>query len=89
MTNIIFYRETSVKAVGWAEPRPLSRSLVDGELLAQGQVHRGRTSGGAEDEGKEPEQVENEGDHERRLWPDRGGESMTYWPDDLLAKTTS
>jgi hypothetical protein len=40
----------------------------------------------ADEERKEPEQVEHEGDHERRLWPDGAGESITCRADDLLAR---
>lgn len=40
----------------------------------------------ANEEGEQPEQVEHEGDHERRLWPDGAGESITCRADDVLAK---
>jgi hypothetical protein len=40
----------------------------------------------ADEEGEQPEQVEHEGDHERRLWPDGAGESITCRADDVLAK---
>ena len=46
------------------------RSLVDGELLAQGQVLESELAVAAEEEGKEPQQVEYERDHEPGLWPD-------------------
>ena len=46
------------------EPRPGRRSLVDGELLVQGQVLEGELTMAADEEGEEPEQVEYEGDHE-------------------------
>ena len=52
------------------EPRPGRRSLVDGELLAQGQVLEGELAVAADEEGKESEQVKYESDHERRLWPE-------------------
>jgi hypothetical protein len=46
------------------EPRPRRRSLVDGELLVQGQVLEGELALAADEEGDEPEQVKYEGDHE-------------------------
>ena len=45
------------------EPRPGRRSLVDGELLAQGQVLDDELAMAADEEGEEPKQVEEEGDH--------------------------
>jgi len=59
------------------EPRPGRRSLVDGELLAQGQVLEGELAVAADEEGEEPEQVAGEGDHEPRLWPDGADRSIT------------
>jgi hypothetical protein len=47
------------------ELRAWHRSLVDGELLAQGQVLESELAMAAEEEGEEPEQVEYEGDHGR------------------------
>jgi hypothetical protein len=38
--------------------------------LAQGQVIERELAVTADEEGKESEQVEHEGDHEPRLWPD-------------------
>jgi hypothetical protein len=40
------------------EPRPGRRSLVDGELLAQGEVLEGELAVAADEEGEEAEQVE-------------------------------
>jgi hypothetical protein len=40
----------------------------------------------ADEEGKESEQVKYESDHERRLWPDGAGESITCRADGILAK---
>jgi hypothetical protein len=71
------------------ERRPGRRSLVDGELLAQGQVLEGELAVAADEEGEEPEQVEEEGDHEPRLWPGEPDRSITCRADDLLAKDRS
>jgi hypothetical protein len=40
----------------------------------------------ADEEGEEPEQMEEEGDHEPRLWPDAANRSITCRADNLLAK---
>ena len=61
-------------------------SLVDGELLAQGQVLEGELAVAADEEGEEAEHVEYEGDHEARLWPDGADRSITYRVDGVLAK---
>ena len=75
------------QAVGRAELRAGRQSLVDGELLAQGQVLEDELAVAADEEGEEqPKQVEHEGDHERRLWPDGADRSITVRADDLLAK---
>ena len=77
------------QAVGRAELRPGRRSLVDGELLAQGQVLEGELAVAADEEGEEPEQVEHEGDHEPRLWPDGADEINHLAADEVLAKDRS
>jgi len=46
------------QAIQRTELRPGYRSLVDGELLAQGQVLEGELAVAADEEGEEPEQVE-------------------------------
>src|SRR5262249_21167776 len=71
-----------------AKLRARRRSLVDGELLAQGQVLEGELAVAADEEGEEAEHVEYEGDHEPRLWPDGADRSTTYWADGVLAKDT-
>ena len=58
------------QAVSRAELWAGQRSLVDGELLAQGQVLESELAVAADEEGKEPQQVEYERDHEPGLWPD-------------------
>jgi hypothetical protein len=62
------------------------RSLVDGELLAQGQVLEGELAVAADEKGEEPEEVEQESDHEPRVWPDRRDISTLCAPDGVLAK---
>ena len=51
------------EAIGRAQPRPGRRSLVHGELVAQGEVLEGELTMAAAEEGEEPKQVEHEGDH--------------------------
>jgi hypothetical protein len=65
------------QAIGRAQPRPGRYSLVDGELLAQGQVLEGELTMAADEEREEPKQVEHEGDHEPRLWPDGADRSTS------------
>jgi hypothetical protein len=74
------------QAVSRVELRAWHRSLVDGQLLAQGEVLEGELAVAAEEEGEEPEEVDQESDHEPRLWPGRAGESITCRADDVLAK---
>jgi hypothetical protein len=72
------------QAVDRAKLWPRSRSLVDGELLAQGQVFEGKLAVAADEEGEEPEEVEHEGDHEARLWPGRARQINHLAADDVL-----
>jgi hypothetical protein len=51
------------QAVSRVELRAGQRSLVDGELPAQGQVLQAELAVAADEEGEEPEQVDPEGDH--------------------------
>ena len=50
-------------AISRAEPRSGHGSLVHGKLLAEGEVLKGELTMAAEEEGKDPKQVEQEGDH--------------------------
>jgi hypothetical protein len=68
------------------ELRAWHRSLVDGQLLAQGEVLEGELAVAADEEGEEPEEVEQESDHEPRLWPAGADRSITCRADDVLAK---
>jgi hypothetical protein len=74
------------QAVGRAELWPRSRSLVHGELLAQGQVLESELAVAADEEGEEPEDVEYESDHESRLWPDEAERSTTCRAAGVLSK---
>jgi hypothetical protein len=49
---------------------PSRRPLVDGELLAQGQVLDGELAVAAEEEGEKPKEVEQEGDHRVGIVPE-------------------
>ena len=51
------------KTIRRAKPGPGRRPLVHGELLTQGQVLEGELAVATDDEGEEPKQVEQEGDH--------------------------
>jgi hypothetical protein len=55
------------QAVDRAELRAGQRPLVDGELLAQGQVLEGELAMAAEEEREEPEQVEQKSDHRAEI----------------------
>jgi hypothetical protein len=79
--RLVCCRRHSPKRWSWAG----RRSLVDGELLAQGQVLEGELAVAADEEGQESKQVEYEGDHERRLWPDEACGSLTCWANGVLA----
>src|SRR5258708_20017273 len=46
-----------------AQPRPVRRSLVDGQLLPQGEVLEGELAVPAIEEGEEAKQLEQGGDH--------------------------
>src|SRR6266850_3796800 len=56
--------EEPISSAKWG---PGHRSLVDGELLAQGQVLEGELTVAAEEEGQETEQPEQESDHRAEI----------------------
>ena len=58
------------KAISSAQSRPDHCSLVDGELVALGQVLKGKLAVAGEHEGEESKQVEQESDHRARSSPD-------------------
>jgi hypothetical protein len=79
-----------VSSIYRVEPWPRCRSLVDGELLTQGEVLERELSVAAEEERKEPEQVEKERAHETRLWAalaDRSGYRIFLARDKFLIGT--
>jgi hypothetical protein len=55
------------KPVRRTKPRPSCRSLVDGELLAQGQILDGEPAVATEEDWEKPKQVEQESDHRVRI----------------------
>jgi hypothetical protein len=79
-------RPVRKQAVSRAELWAGQRSLVDGELLAQGHVLEGEVAVADDEEGQEPEQVEYESDHEPGLWPDRADRSATWLANEVLSK---
>ena len=56
------------KPISRAELRPGHRSLVDGELLEQGEVFEGEVAVAAAKKGQEAKQLEQEGDHRTRIF---------------------
>src|SRR5439155_5191227 len=56
------------KPISRAELRPGHRSLVDGELLVQGEVLEGELAVAATKKGQEAKQLEQEGDHRTRMF---------------------
>ena len=56
------------KSRSGAELRPGHRSLVDGELLVQGEVFEGELAVVAAKKGQEAKQLEPEGDHRTRIF---------------------
>ena len=58
----------------------------DNPTLAQGQVLEGELAVAADEEGKEPEYVQYEGDHEPGLWLASADRSIAWLADDVLAR---
>ena len=58
------------EAVAPSQSQPIRRSLVDGQLLPQGEVLEGEMVVAAAQEREEPEHVEQEGDHGAGFSPD-------------------
>jgi hypothetical protein len=58
------------EAIAPSKSQPIRRSLVDGQLLPQGEVLEGELVVAAAQERKEPEHVEQEGDHRAGFSPD-------------------
>ena len=59
------------EAIAPSKSRPIRRSLVDGQLLSQGEVLESELAVAAAQEREEPEQVEQEGDHRAGFSPDQ------------------
>jgi hypothetical protein len=80
-------RQIGSRTLHRAEPWPGFGSLIDGELLTQGEVLERELAMAAEEEREEAEQVKCEGDLEPRLWSDQGdrstdqplAERMAFW----------
>ena len=56
------------EAIAPSKSRPIRRSLVDGQLLPQGEVLEGELAVAVAQEREESEQVEQEGDHQARIF---------------------
>src|SRR3989449_2585328 len=56
------------KPISRAELRPGHRSLVDGELLVQGEVFEGELAVATAKKGQKAKQLEQEGDHRTRIF---------------------
>src|SRR6516165_420190 len=69
-----------------AQPGPRERSLVHGELVAQGEVLQSELAVAAAEEREESEQVEQRGDHGARFSPDQRRRSIAWPPEGGLAR---
>ena len=74
------------EAVAPSKSQPIRRSLVDGQLLPQGEVLEGEMVVAAAQEREEPEQVEEEGDHRAGFSPDPSGQINHLVADGVAAK---
>jgi len=63
--------DSQTHRVAPSKSQPIRRSLVDGQLLPQGEVLEGELVVAAAQEREEPEHVEQEGDHRAGFSPDR------------------
>jgi len=73
-------------AIAPSKSRPIRRSLVDGQLLPQGEVLEGELAVAAAQERDEPEQMEQEGDHRAGFSPDQSRLINYSAADGVLAK---
>ena len=73
-------------AVAPSKSQPIRRSLVDGQLLPQGEVLEGELVVAAAQEREEPEHVEQEGDHRAGFSPDQSRLINHLGADGVLAK---
>src|SRR5438093_6461128 len=67
------------EAVAPAHLRPSHRPLVDGELVAQGQVLQGDMAVSAAEEGKHSKQAEQEGDHRAEIFSGSAPPDQSLW----------
>ena len=74
------------EAIAPSKSRPIRRSLVDGQLLPQGEVLEGELAVAAAQEREEPEQMEQEGDHRAGFSPDQSRLINYLAADGVLAK---
>src|SRR6516165_505081 len=74
------------EAIRPAQPGPRERSLVHGELVAQGEVLQSELAVAAAEEREESEQVEQRGDHGARFSPDQRRRSIAWPPEGGLAR---
>ena len=74
------------QAIRPAQPRSRDRSLVHGELLAQGEVLQSKLAVAAAEKREESEAVEQESDHRADCLRIRADRSTTCPPDRVLAK---
>jgi hypothetical protein len=73
------------ESVAPAHLRPGHRLLVDGKLVAQGQVLQGHVAVSAAEEGQQPKQVEQEGDHRPGFSLDQPHQINHLAPNEVLA----
>ena len=74
------------EAIAPSKSRPIRGSLVDGQLLPQGEVLEGELTVAAAQEREESEQVEQEGDHRAGFSPDQSRLINHLASDGVLAK---
>jgi hypothetical protein len=74
------------EAIALSKSRPIRRSLIDGQLLPQGEVFEGEVAVAAAQEREEPEHVEQEGDHRAGFSPDQSRLINHLASDGVLAK---
>src|SRR5213593_4095828 len=77
---------TQKESVAPAQLWPGHRLLVDGELVAQGQVLHGDMAVSAAEEGKQLKQAEQEGDHRAGIFSGSARQINHLTPDGVLAK---
>jgi hypothetical protein len=74
------------EAIAPSKSRPIRRSLVDGQLLPQGEVLEGELPVAAAQEREEPDKMEQKSDHRAGFSPDQGRLINHSTSDGVLAK---